>query len=160
MPSRRCTKRSETLLSEAEETGRMGQILVKNVRVACPSVVWDDLSSMFHVSHSLCRPISVVPKAPLKAENRPLSAAVPTSQRTRQNFLRPSLLFPSETHLKTCGKSDREIYTEKMCKTCGKHADFLRITHPKTVQKPADNLRGRGGKTAENHPISRLHPVD
>jgi hypothetical protein len=58
---------------------------------------------------------------------RAFSAARPPSQPTRRYFLRPSLLIPSETHLKTCGKSDREMYMEKMCKTCGKCADFLRI---------------------------------
>src|SRR5207248_1650545 len=61
-----------------------------------------------------------------------------------------SLLFPSETHLKTCGKTAAKLRMEKMCKTCGKSADFLRITPRKSVQKPVDNLRGSGGKPAEN----------
>ena len=82
--------------------------------------------------------------------NHPFSAAQTPTQPTRQNFLRPSLLFPSETHLKTCGKIRREMYMENMCKRCGKRADFLRITARKTVQKPVDILRGRGGKLAEN----------
>src|SRR3954452_11535709 len=82
--------------------------------------------------------------------NSPFSAAKSPSQSPRQNFLRPSLLFPSETHLKTCGKMRRESCMENMCKTCGKRADFLRITPRKTVQKPVDILRGRGGKPAEN----------
>src|SRR5438105_809096 len=109
-----------------------------------------DVPPLFHVSHSLCRPFFGVRSSPHKHEKRTFSATESPSQPTRQYFLRPSLLFPSETHLKTCGKTAAKLRMEKMCKTCGKSADFLRITPRKSVQKPVDNLRGRRGKPAEN----------
>jgi len=95
-----------------------------------------------------------------KPANRSFSATNRRHQARRQNFLRPSLLFPSESHPKSCGKSCSKSCMEIMCKRCGKSIDFLRISPRKPVENSADNLRISSGIPAEKPTKSRLLPVD
>jgi hypothetical protein len=93
-------------------------------------------------------------------QNGRFSAATAAPQAGRQFSLQPSLLIPSDSHRKSCGKRMLESAKEMMCKSCGKSVDFLRITPAFAVQNAADFLRGNSGLAVENLPGNRRHPVD
>jgi hypothetical protein len=76
---------------------------------------------------------------------RPFSAAHPPIQPYSQYFLQPSLLFPSELHRKSCGKSfansARKSCAKDVEKTlifCGFRLESLCKTLRITCEEPAD----------------------